>query len=72
MSHHSHADPKDLYRAKLRSAHEAVALIRPDDTMAAPIATGQPPAFLHALGERDDYTDLSIFTGLMIEPYPCS
>ncbi len=70
MSHHSHADPKDLYRAKLRSAHEAVALIRPDDTMAAPIATGQPPAFLHALGERDDYTDLSIFTGLMIEPYP--
>jgi acyl-CoA hydrolase len=70
MSRHTHADPKDLYAAKLRNARDAVALLRPDDTLAAPIATGQPPAFLHALAERDDYTALSIFSGLMIEPYP--
>jgi acyl-CoA hydrolase len=37
--------------------------------VAVPIATGQPGAFLHALGSRDDYQDLSIFGGLLIEPY---
>jgi hypothetical protein len=35
-----------------------------------PIATGQPAAFLAALSERDDWRDLLIFGGLMVEPYP--
>jgi acyl-CoA hydrolase len=63
-------DPQSLYRAKLKTAREAVALIRPDDTLAVPIATGQPAAFLTALGERDDYRGLSVFGGLLTEPYP--
>jgi acyl-CoA hydrolase len=66
----AHGDPATLYRSKLRSVREAVGLLRPDDTIAAPIATGQPAMFLGALAERSDYTNLTIFTGLMIEPYP--
>jgi acyl-CoA hydrolase len=57
------------YRAKLRTLRAAVDLIRPDDTLAAPIATGQPAAFLHALAERTDYRNLTLFSGLLIEPY---
>jgi acyl-CoA hydrolase len=66
----AHGDPTTLYRSKLRSMREAVDLIRADDTLAAPIATGQPAAFLNALNERTDYQDLRIFSGLLIEPYP--
>jgi acyl-CoA hydrolase len=66
----THGDPKTLYRSKLRSLREAVDLIHTEDTLAAPIATGQPAAFLDALNERTDYRDLTIFTGLLIAPYP--
>jgi len=66
----THGDPQTLYRSKLRSVRDTVNLLRPDDTLAAPIATGQPATFLSALGERSDYAGLTIFTGLMIEPYP--
>jgi len=59
-----------LYHSKLRTLREAVDLIRVDDTLAAPIATGQPAMFLNALGARGDYRNLTIFTGLIIEPYP--
>jgi acyl-CoA hydrolase len=62
-------DPASLLRSKLRSPAEAAALVRSEDTLAVPIATGQPADFLHALGERDDFQDLSIFGGLLIEPY---
>lgn len=65
-----HGDPQMLYRSKLRSLRQAVDLIRAEDTVAAPIATGQPAAFLSALAERSDYRNLSIFSGLLIEPYP--
>lgn len=65
----THGDPLTLYRDRLRSVREAVALIQPVDTLAAPIVTGQPAAFLAGLGERTDYRELSIFTGLLTEPY---
>ncbi len=58
-----------IYAAKRRSARDAADLVRPDDTLALPIATGQPTAFLHALGERDDYTALTVFTGLLLEAF---
>ncbi|MFQ5666523.1 MAG: acetyl-CoA hydrolase/transferase family protein [Candidatus Binatia bacterium] len=58
-----------LYRRALCSLQDAVDLIRPDDTLAAPIVTGQPTAFLTALAERSDYRNLTIFTGLITEPY---
>ena len=65
---HRH-DPAALYRAKLREPRDAAALLAAADTMAVPIATGQPAAFLTALGERDDWSDLVCFGGLLIEPY---
>jgi len=69
MVHKTHGDPQLLYRSKVKSLRAAVDLIRADDTLAAPIATGQPAAFLSALAERSDYRNLTLFTGLMIEPY---
>ena len=66
----THGDPATLYRSKLRSLREAVDLIQPEDSMAAPIATGQPAAFLTALGERNDFRKLTMFSGLLIQPYP--
>jgi len=57
------------YAAKLRTAQEAANLVRAVDTLAVPIATGQPTALLHALDERDDYASLAVFTGLLIEPF---
>ncbi len=57
------------YRRKLRTARAAADLLRAQDTVAVPIATGQPAAWLAALGERDDWTDLVIFGGLLTEPY---
>jgi len=58
------------YQSKLRTARTAVDLLRATDVVAVPIATGQPAAFLAALSERDDWRDLLIFGGLMVEPYP--
>ncbi len=69
MARVTHGDAQILYRNKVRKLADVVALIRPVDTMAVPIAIGQPQAFLHALAERNDYTDLSIFSGLVIQPY---
>jgi acyl-CoA hydrolase len=66
----THGDPQTLYRGKLRSVREAVDLLHVEDTLAAPILTGQPAAFLDALAARSDYRDLSIFSGLLIEAYP--
>jgi acyl-CoA hydrolase len=45
---------------------QAVALLRPADTLAIPLGTGQPPAFLEALGRRDDWQDLRIAGALLL------
>jgi acyl-CoA hydrolase len=68
-AHATHGDLLTLYRNRLRSLRDAVGLITPEDTIAAPILTGQPAGFLAALAERNDYRNLSIFTGLLTEPY---
>jgi acyl-CoA hydrolase len=70
MSRNRYGNPRAIYESKLKTIREAVGLIRPIDTLAAPIATGQPSAFLAALGERDDWQDLLIFSGLLIDVYP--
>jgi acyl-CoA hydrolase len=49
---------------------ELIARLRPDDTIAVPIATGQPRSLLRALAERSDWNGLTIFTGLLTEPLP--
>ena len=45
---------------------EAAARLNPQDTLGIPLGTGQPPAFMAALGERDDWTDLRIGGALLL------
>jgi acyl-CoA hydrolase len=51
------------------SAAEAAAMLRPRDALALPIGPGQPVEFLRALGERDDFEELVVFTGLLTGLY---
>lgn len=44
---------------------EAAARLEPEDTLGIPLATGQPPAFMAALGERDDWRDLKVYGALL-------
>lgn len=48
---------------------EAVAAIRSDDTLAVPLGPGVPGGFLHALGEREDFTHLEVFGALLPDLY---
>ena len=57
------------YQRKLCTPRQAIDRLRPDDVLAAPIATGQPAALLSAIGERQDWQGLVVFSGLLIEPY---
>lgn len=47
----------------------AVAAVRSTDSMAVPLGPGVPGGFLHALGERDDFTDLRVFGALLPDLY---
>jgi acyl-CoA hydrolase len=47
------------------TADEAAALLRPVDTLGIPLGTGQPPAFLDALGRRTDWEELRIGGALL-------
>jgi acyl-CoA hydrolase len=44
---------------------EAATRLLPTDTLGIPLATGQPPGFLQALGERDDWSDLKVYGALL-------
>jgi acyl-CoA hydrolase len=44
---------------------EAAARLLPTDTLGIPLATGQPPGFMAALGERDDWQDLKVYGALL-------
>lgn len=55
---------------KTLSPSEATAAFRPEDTLAVPLGPGQPVTLLHALGERDDWRDLLVFTALLVDLYP--
>jgi acyl-CoA hydrolase len=48
---------------------EAAALLRPKDRLAGQMGPGQPGVFLQALGERDDWKTLEVFTCFLSEPY---
>lgn len=48
------------------SASEAAARLTTDDTLGIPLGTGQPPTFLAALGERDDWDGLRIYGALLL------
>jgi acyl-CoA hydrolase len=47
------------------SAEQAAARLNPEDTLGMPLGPGQPPAFLRALGEREDWTDLRVYGALL-------
>ena len=47
------------------SVQEAVARVGRRDSMGLPLGPGQPPGFLRALGERDDWEDLRIAGALL-------
>lgn len=47
------------------SAEQAAALLHPSDTLGIPLGPGQPPAFLRALGDRTDWTDLRVYGALL-------
>ena len=49
------------------SAADAVAMLRPDDTLAVPLGPGAPAGFLHALGDRDDWDGLVVFGALLLD-----
>ena len=44
---------------------EAADRLLPSDTLGIPLATGQPPGFMAALGERDDWEDLKVYGALL-------
>ncbi|MEM9177928.1 MAG: acetyl-CoA hydrolase/transferase C-terminal domain-containing protein [Myxococcota bacterium] len=52
------------------SPAEAAALLRPVDRLGIPLGPGQPKAFLHALGGRDDWEDLAVFGALLVDLFP--
>jgi acyl-CoA hydrolase len=47
------------------TAEQAAARLNPKDTLGIPLGPGQPPAFLRALGEREDWTDLRVYGALL-------
>jgi len=54
---------------KRRTAEEAAALVRPSDDLAIGLGPCHPAAFLHALGEREDWQQLTIFGALLTGLY---
>jgi len=55
--------------ARVCTAAEAAALVRPRDAVGVPLGPGQPTTFLHALGERDDWEELVVHGALLIDLY---
>jgi hypothetical protein len=51
------------------SIEAAVAMVQPRDTLGFPLGPGQPASFLHALGVRDDFTDLRVYGALLVDLY---
>ncbi len=52
-------------RTKRTDAAAAAELIHPTDTLGLALGPGQPPSFLRALGERDDWEDLRVYGALL-------
>ena len=47
------------------TAEHAAARLQPVDSLGIPLGPGQPPAFLRALGERSDWTELRVYGALL-------
>src|SRR5919108_1307593 len=51
---------------EIATPEEAAAQVRPADSLGMPLGTGQPAAFLEALGERDDWKQLRVYGALLL------
>jgi acyl-CoA hydrolase len=47
------------------TAEQAAARLKIADTLGIPLGPGQPPAFMRALGQREDWTDLRVYGALL-------
>jgi acyl-CoA hydrolase len=47
----------------------AAAMLQPVDSLGIPLGPGQPTALLHALGARDDFSDLIVYGALLVDLY---
>jgi hypothetical protein len=47
------------------TAEQAAARLMAADTLGMPLGPGQPPAFMRALGVREDWTDLHVYGALL-------
>ena len=47
----------------------AADLVGTRDTLGIPLGPGQPSAFLHALGAREEFTELTVFGALLVDLY---
>ena len=47
------------------TAEQAAVLLDTADTLGMPLGPGQPPAFMRALGQRDDWTNLRVYGALL-------
>ncbi len=54
---------------RVLSGSQAAGLVRASDHLAVPLGPGQPREFLHALGERDDFRDLTVFAALLVDAF---
>ena len=52
--------------AEKLSPEGAAARLEATDTLGIPLGTGQPPALMQALGERDDWQDLRVYGALLL------
>ena len=48
------------------TAADAAGRLRTTDSFGMPLATGQPAAFIEALGARDDWQDLRVYGALLV------
>lgn len=52
---------------RILSPADAAALLHPHDSLGIPLGPGQPSAFLHALGDRDDWVEFTVFGALLVD-----
>src|SRR4051812_32770029 len=52
---------------QLSEMQDAVAAMRPRDTLGIPLGPGQPTGFLHALDGRDDWEELVVAGALLCD-----
>lgn len=55
--------------AKITPVEEVVGLIQPRDTLGLGLGPALPGDLLHALGARDDWEELEVFGGLLVDLY---